>query len=161
MSLWAVPEPEDGEMAPESETWILLDYMNHRGERGNRMVRPVRVWRGRTDWHPEDDQWLLEAFDRDRQAVRNFAVRDIHNWRPPVEQGQSAEVRAGVYRHFKGRHYLVTGTARHSETEEEFVVYRTLYGKFDLWVRPVTHFQEDVPAPSGDLVPRFEYVDTV
>jgi hypothetical protein len=121
----------------------------------------VRVWRGRTDWHPEDDQWLLEAYDRDRQATRNFAVRDIHNWRPSVEQAQPSELRAGIYRHFKGGLYLVTATARHSETEEEFVVYRTLYGAFDLWIRPLVHFQQAVIDPSGNEIPRFDYVDAV
>ena len=42
----------------------------------------------------------------------------------------------GRYRHYKGNEYEVMGTARHSETEEPLVVYRTLYGDFSLWVRP-------------------------
>ena len=33
-------------------------------------------------------------------------------------------VRPGRYRHFKGNEYQVLGVARHSETEEEMVVYR-------------------------------------
>jgi hypothetical protein len=146
-------------MESESTKWIRLDYTNHRGDRGTRLVRPIRVWHGRTDWHPEADQWLLEAFDHDRKAVRNFAVRDIHNWLPPVEHVCSTDLRTGIYRHFKGGLYLVTAAARHSETEENMVVYRTLYGAFDLWVRPLAHFQESVISPSGDDVPRFDYVD--
>ena len=48
----------------------------------------------------------------------------------------SEEIRPGRYRHFKGKEYEVLGVARHSETEEEYVVYRQLYGEHSLWVRP-------------------------
>lgn len=48
-------------------------------------------------------------------------------------------VRPGRYRHFKGNEYQVLGVARHSETEEEMVVYRALYGEGGLWVRPRRH----------------------
>lgn len=64
----------------------------------------------------------------------------------------------GRYRHYKGKEYEVIGTARHSETEEEFVVYRTLYGNFDLWVRPKAMFIETVMV-DGVAVPRFAYVE--
>jgi hypothetical protein len=46
----------------------------------------------------------------------------------------------GIYKHFKGNNYLVLGLARHSETEEPMVVYRCLYGEFDVWVRPLSLF---------------------
>lgn len=46
-------------------------------------------------------------------------------------------VSPGVYRHHKGQQYEVLGVARHSETEEEFVVYRALYGDRGLWIRPL------------------------
>ena len=46
-------------------------------------------------------------------------------------------IKPGRYRHFKGKEYEVLGIACHSETEEELVVYRALYGDFGLWVRPV------------------------
>lgn len=64
----------------------------------------------------------------------------------------------GRYRHYKGKHYLVYGIARHSETEEPLVVYRTDYGERDLWVRPLAMFQESVDV-EGQLVPRFEWVE--
>ena len=46
------------------------------------------------------------------------------------------DIKPGRYRHFKGNEYQVIGMARHSETEEEMVVYRPLYGEGGLWVRP-------------------------
>lgn len=49
-----------------------------------------------------------------------------------------------VYRHFKGDYYLVEDVARHSETGEELVVYRKLYGDGSLWVRPLDMFLEKV-----------------
>ena len=64
----------------------------------------------------------------------------------------------GTYRHYKGNLYEVLGVARHSETEEQLVVYRALYGEGGLWVRPVAMFQEPVSV-EGTLVPRFAPVD--
>ncbi len=61
------------------------------------------------------------------------------------------------YQHYKGKKYLVTGTARHSETLEELVVYECLYEN-DLgrtWVRPLSMFLEDVTV-EGKTVPRFK-----
>ncbi|MEZ4863642.1 MAG: DUF1653 domain-containing protein [Caldilineaceae bacterium] len=63
----------------------------------------------------------------------------------------------GRYRHYKGKEYEVIGVARHSETEEEYVVYRTLYGNFDLWIRPKAMFQAEVLV-DGVNVPRFQYI---
>ena len=61
----------------------------------------------------------------------------------------------GRYRHFKGREYTVLGVARHSETQEELVVYRQEYGDHGLWVRPKQMFQATV-AVDGRAVPRFQ-----
>jgi hypothetical protein len=66
-------------------------------------------------------------------------------------------VRAGRYRHYKGKFYEVIGVARHSETEEQLVVYRPEYGERGLWVRPLAMFAEQVEV-SGQRVARFEYV---
>ena len=60
----------------------------------------------------------------------------------------------GRYRHFKGQPYEVIGTARHSETQEEFVVYRALYGEGGLWVRPRAMWDEHVER-DGYTGPRF------
>ena len=62
-----------------------------------------------------------------------------------MEYSRRPAIAIGHYRHYKGKEYEVIGVARHSETEEEFVVYRTLYGNFDLWVRPTAMFLERYP----------------
>ena len=54
------------------------------------------------------------------------------------------EIRPGKYRHFKGGLYEVIGMAKHSETGEEMVVYRALYGEHGLWVRPARMWNETV-----------------
>lgn len=64
-------------------------------------------------------------------------------------------VQPGRYRHYKGNEYSVIGVARHSETEEELVVYRQEYGEHGLWVRPADMFVETVEV-DGCQVPRFE-----
>jgi hypothetical protein len=69
-----------------------------------------------------------------------------------------SDIEPGRYRHYKGREYEVIGTARHSETEEEFVVYRALYGEHGLWVRPRTMWDERVRRKDDDG-PRFVRVD--
>ena len=66
-------------------------------------------------------------------------------------------LRAGIYRHYKGPEYQVYEVARHSETEEQLVVYRPLYGKADLWVRPLSMFIESVVF-EGQSVPRFQWL---
>ena len=67
----------------------------------------------------------------------------------------------GIYRHYKGNLYQVLHIARHSETEEQLVVYRCLYGdevtKESVWVRPLAMFTEMVIV-DGQQVPRFELV---
>ena len=69
-------------------------------------------------------------------------------------------IKPGRYRHYKGKFYDVIGIARHSETLEEFVVYKALYrtkfGKNSLWVRPQKMFLEKVRV-NNHLVARFQY----
>lgn len=68
----------------------------------------------------------------------------------------------GVYRHFKGNFYYVEGVARHSETGEEYVIYRQLYGERMLWVRPLSMFLSEVDRdkyPDAKQIYRFEAVN--
>jgi hypothetical protein len=67
-------------------------------------------------------------------------------------------IEPGRYRHFKGRLYEVIGTARDSETEDELVVYRALYGDGGLWVRPRAMWDERVER-DGYAGPRFVRAD--
>ena len=67
-----------------------------------------------------------------------------------------------VYRHFKGDCYLVEDVARHSETDEELVIYRKLYGDGSLWTRPLSLFMGEVDHekyPDVEQQYRFELLD--
>lgn len=67
-------------------------------------------------------------------------------------------LKPGRYRHYKGKDYQVLGLATHSETLEALVLYRCLYGDYDLWVRPLDMFTETVTIEGKEL-PRFRYLD--
>ncbi len=64
----------------------------------------------------------------------------------------------GKYRHYKGNVYEVVGIAKHSETLEEMVVYKALYGDGELWVRPIHMWNEEVLV-NGKTVRRFEKIE--
>lgn len=64
----------------------------------------------------------------------------------------------GKYRHYKGNTYEVTGIAIHSETLEEMVIYKALYGDGKTWVRPASMWNEDVCLPDGTIVKRFKQI---
>ena len=66
-------------------------------------------------------------------------------------------IKLGRYRHFKGGEYEVVGIAKHSETGEEMVVYRALYGEGGLWVRPVSMWEETIER-DGERKLRFAYI---
>jgi hypothetical protein len=65
-------------------------------------------------------------------------------------------LKKGIYRHFKGNFYEVLEVARHSETEEWFVVYRALYGEKGIWIRPLDNFCQTLER-DGKKLPRFTY----
>ena len=67
------------------------------------------------------------------------------------------EIRLGKYRHFKGNEYEVVAVGKHSETLEDYVIYRALYGEGGYWVRPLSMFFENVER-DGKTFPRFEYI---
>jgi hypothetical protein len=72
-----------------------------------------------------------------------------------------AELPLGLYEHYKGNPYEVTGIAIHTETMEKLVVYKSLYESNypygSTWVRPLSMFVEKVEI-NGELIPRFKYV---
>ena len=78
---------------PEGEP-VTLTYTNWRGETAQRTITPKRIWWGATDWHPEP-QWLLTAFDAEKQADRDFALKDFGAaTQQPSETVAEAAIRA-------------------------------------------------------------------
>lgn len=67
-------------------------------------------------------------------------------------------IQTGIYRHFKGQLYEIIDVATHSESLEELVVYRPLYGESKLWVRPIEMFEQEVTV-EGQQVQRFTFVE--
>ncbi len=67
-------------------------------------------------------------------------------------------LKLGKYRHYKGKEYEVIGVAKHSETLEEFVVYKALYDEGQIWVRPLQMFLEKVEI-GGKRIPRFSPIE--
>ena len=66
-------------------------------------------------------------------------------------------IKTGTYKHYKGNLYEVLDIARHSETQEWFVVYKTLYGDYSTWIRPYDMFVGMIEI-DGKLLKRFEYM---
>ena len=66
-------------------------------------------------------------------------------------------IKLGRYQHFKGNYYQVLHLAKDSETQETFVVYQPLYGERDIWIRPLTMFNETIER-DGKFLKRFSYV---
>ena len=62
----------------------------------------------------------------------------------------------GIYRHYKGNRYEVIGFAKHSETLEDMVIYKALYGEYGTWVRPLSMWENSIEF-DGRTVKRFEY----
>ena len=69
-----------------------------------------------------------------------------------------SDIKLGKYRHFKGNEYEVIGIARHSETLEDMVVYKALYGDGGLWVRDAKMFSETLEQ-NGKIVKRFTFIE--
>ena len=67
-------------------------------------------------------------------------------------------IKLGKYRHFKGKEYEVLAIAKHSETLQDMVVYKCLYGDYSIWVRPLSMFEESITR-DGKTFKRFEYID--
>mgnify|MGYP003387139473 FL=1 len=67
-------------------------------------------------------------------------------------------IKLGKYQHFKGNYYQVLHLARHSETEETFVVYHPFDNKDDIWIRPLTMFTETI-IREGQTLQRFQYIE--
>ena len=78
-------------------------------------------------------------------------------------KASNSNIKPGRYRHYKGHEYQVLGVGVHSETLEEFVVYKPLYNVEDrfkgkLWIRPVDNFVAQVEF-NGKKVERFKLIN--
>lgn len=67
-------------------------------------------------------------------------------------------MKKGIYQHYKGNKYELLYVARHSETLEDMVVYKALYGDGDIWVRPASMWDETVEV-NGETVLRFKFIE--
>ncbi|MBQ8566194.1 MAG: DUF1653 domain-containing protein [Clostridia bacterium] len=68
------------------------------------------------------------------------------------------EIKLGRYRHFKGNEYEVLYIGKDSETMEDVVIYRALYGQNEVWVRPARMWNETVER-DGKIYKRFTLIE--
>lgn len=76
----------------------------------------------------------------------------------PLSEAAKALKEGSIYEHYKGMRYRLLSVGRHSETLEEVVIYRALYGDKDVWVRPLEMFLETI-TKEGQEVPRFNKIE--
>ncbi|MBO5743756.1 MAG: DUF1653 domain-containing protein [Clostridia bacterium] len=70
-------------------------------------------------------------------------------------------VKKGIYRHYKGNEYEVLFVASHSETLEDMVVYKALYGEEKVWVRPLSMWNDKIILKDGSETKRFVLVEEI
>jgi predicted DNA-binding transcriptional regulator YafY len=63
---------------------VQIIYTNWKGETAKRIIKPIELWYGATEFHPEE-QWLLRALDIEKNDERNFAMKDIKEWKAENE----------------------------------------------------------------------------
>ena len=104
------------------------------------------------------------SYDRDNitphvDGIRFFDSReyslDLIKQKTDCYEKNDTTIPLGTYRHYKGNLYEVTGFAIHSETSEDMVIYKPLYGEMKTWVRPLSMWEELVEV-DGKMVRRFE-----
>ena len=79
---------------------------------------------------------------------------------PPLSE-EAKNFKFGIYEHYKKLPYQALSIGRHSETLEEYVVYKQLYGTGDIWIRPLKMFIETITGPDGKQIPRFRFIEGV
>lgn len=103
---------------------------------------------------------LRKTRKENRKRFSFFLSPDLENEKKVVIfVAIKSEDMAKIYRHYKGNSYEYIGECLHSETLEEMVIYKALYGEGKTWVRPKSMFFENVILADGQTVPRFAPVE--
>lgn len=68
-------------------------------------------------------------------------------------------IKAGRYQHYKGNFYKVIGVAKHSETQENMVVYKSIDNAHQLWVRSYDEFREIISEKGEPPIRRFKLIE--
>lgn len=63
---------------------VEIDYTNWRGERRLRRIEPQAIGITKSEWHPKE-QWCIQAIDCEDGKQKDFAMKDIHSWKPVEE----------------------------------------------------------------------------
>lgn len=58
---------------------VIIDYLNWKGERRLRKITPIRIFYGKTPYHPQEG-WMMDAWDEEKQAMRTFSMACIYKW---------------------------------------------------------------------------------
>jgi hypothetical protein len=78
-------------LTSDTKKAVFILYTNYRGETAPRRIIPKSIRFAASEWHPEE-QWLMDAFDIDKNAERSFALKDILKWHGSLnEQPQVSE----------------------------------------------------------------------
>lgn len=107
---------------------------------------------------PFSSRILVLNWDNQETDFNDETIIPVKNNKSDGPSIGKIPVRIGKYRHYKGNEYEVIGIAKDSETLEELVVYRALYGEFELWVRSRLNFEEIIEV-NGKPTRRFEPID--
>ena len=108
-----------------SDASVRIDYTNHRGQRGIRLISPIGLKLESNEFHPET-QWILYAIDLDKNSVRGFAMKDIHSWGGPLvteREKALAECEALVGTYARPGRFTVSDSWRDDMTASE--IYET------------------------------------
>lgn len=97
-----VQEEMNDALQAGGEQAVTVGYTNWRGEYAERTIRPLRLWFGSTEWHPEP-QWFVKALDQAKDVERDLALKDFGPPRLPAGaaevEGLVEELSRGSQRH--------------------------------------------------------------
>jgi predicted DNA-binding transcriptional regulator YafY len=72
----------NADLTAKEHQFVVIDYMNYRGERRERIVWPLTFVFGKSPFHDDGEQWFMNAMDMETGNYRMFAMKDIHSWKP-------------------------------------------------------------------------------